>query len=60
VRENAHNIPQCKKGPARKERFFTETRGILPEKWPKIPAREPNIRRIPALKMNQISLLQIA
>ena len=32
VRENAHNIPQCKKGPAGKERFFAEKGGVFPEK----------------------------
>jgi hypothetical protein len=32
VRENAHKIPQCKKWPSGKTRFFAEKGGKLPEK----------------------------
>jgi hypothetical protein len=35
VREIAHKIPQCKKGPTGKVRFFAEKEGFLPEKCPK-------------------------
>jgi hypothetical protein len=42
VRENAHNIPQCKKGSAVKERISAEKGGIMHEKWPKMPAKRPD------------------
>jgi hypothetical protein len=44
VRENAHKIPQCKKGPAGKERFFPEKGGIFPEKWPRMPEKILNLQ----------------
>jgi hypothetical protein len=53
VREIAHKIPQCEKGPAGKERFFPEKGGNSPDKWPKIPPKRLKFRNIQALKMNQ-------
>jgi hypothetical protein len=41
VRENAHKVPLCKKGPTGKERISPEKGVFLPEKWPKMPGKKP-------------------
>ena len=55
MRENAHKVPQCKKGTSGKVRISPEKGIFSTEKWPKMPVKRPEIRRIQALKMDPIA-----